>query len=63
MVRLEELTRHTSPYLLCWIDLAMTPRRLVDVGQLRQVKRLAERIFRFPTASTQKGSWRRCRIS
>lgn len=48
MVRLEELTRHTSPYLLCWIDLAMTPRRLVDVGQLRQVKRLAEKDFPVP---------------
>lgn len=54
MVRLEELTRHTSPYLLCWIDLAMTPRRLVDVGQLRQVKRLAEKDFPVPYSEYTK---------
>lgn len=53
-MRLEELTRHTSPYLLCWIDLAMTPRRLVDVGQLRQVKRLAEKDFPVPYSEYTK---------
>lgn len=53
-MRLEEWTRHTSPYLLCWIDFAMTPRHLVDVGQLRQVKRLAEKDFPVPYSEYTK---------
>ena len=45
---LEEMTQHTSPYLLCWIDLAMTPKKLTDIGQLRRIKRLADKDFPVP---------------
>ena len=39
----EEMVQRTSPYLLCWIDLAMTPKKLTDIGQLRRIKRLADK--------------------
>jgi len=45
---LEEITRHTSPYLLCWIDLAMTPKHLTDISQLKRIKRLAGKDFPVP---------------
>lgn len=44
----EEMVQHTSPYLLCWIDLAMTPKRLTDISQLRRIKRLADKDFPVP---------------
>lgn len=45
---LEELTCHTSPYLLCWIDLAMTPRHLSTPYDLKKIKRLADKDFPVP---------------
>lgn len=45
---LEEMTQHTSPYLLCWINLAMTPKRLTDISQLKRIKRLADKDFPVP---------------
>ena len=44
----EEMVSRTSPYLLCWIDLAMTPKKLTDIGQLRKIKRLADKDFPVP---------------
>lgn len=45
---LNEMISHTSPYLLCWIDLALTPKRLTDISQLRRIKRLADKDFPVP---------------
>ncbi len=45
---LEEMKQRTSPYLLCWIDLALTPKRLTEIGQLRRIKRLADKDFPVP---------------
>ncbi len=45
---LEELTQHTSPYLLCRIDLAVTPRHLTTASDLKRVKRLADKNFPVP---------------
>ena len=44
----EEMVQRTNPYLLCWIDLAMTPKRLTDISQLRRIKRLADKDFPVP---------------
>ena len=44
----EEMVQRTSPYLLCWIDLAMTPKHLTDISQLRRIKRLADKDFPVP---------------
>ena len=44
----EEMIQHTNPYLLCWIDLAIAPKHLTDVGQLRRIKRLADKDFPVP---------------
>lgn len=44
----EEMVQRTSPYLLCWIDLSMTPKRLTDLSQLRRIKRLADKDFPVP---------------
>lgn len=48
MMTFEEMVQRTSPYLLCWIDLAMTPKRLTDISQLRRIKRLADKDFPVP---------------
>ncbi len=45
---LEELTRHTSPYLLCWIDLAIAPRHLSVPYDLKKIKRLTGKDFPVP---------------
>ena len=50
----EEMLQRTSPYLLCWIDLAMTPKKLTDIGQLRRVKRLADKDFPVPHSESTK---------
>ena len=44
----EEMVQRTSPYLLCWINLAMTPKNLTDISQLRRIKRLADKDFPVP---------------
>ncbi|MCI8946092.1 MAG: hypothetical protein HFI91_03385 [Lachnospiraceae bacterium] len=52
---LEELTRHTSPYLLCWIDLAIAPRHLSVPYDLKKIKRLTGKDFPVPHSEyTQK---------
>ncbi len=33
---LDELTKKTSPYLLCWIDIAMAPRHLTTPYDLKK---------------------------
>ncbi len=48
---LEEMTQNTNPYLLCWIDLALTPKHLTDISQLRRIKRLADKDFPVPYSS------------
>lgn len=50
----EEMVQRTSPYLLCWIDLAMTPKKLTDIGQLRRIKRLADKDFPVPHSEYTK---------
>jgi len=50
----EEMVQHTSPYLLCWIDLAMTPKHLTDIGQLKRIKRLAGKDFPVPHSEYTK---------
>lgn len=45
---LEEMTQNTNPYLLYWIDLALTPKHLTDIGQLKRIKRLADKDFPVP---------------
>ena len=50
----EEMVQRTSPYLLCWIDLAMTPKKLTDIGQLRRIKRLADKYFPVPHSEYTK---------
>lgn len=45
---LEEMTNRASPYLLCWIDLSIAPKKLTDIGQLRKIKRLADKDFPVP---------------
>lgn len=50
----EEMLQRTSPYLLCWIDLAMTPKKLTDIGQLRRIKRLADKDFPVPHSEYTK---------
>ena len=44
----EEMIQRTSPYLLCWIDLAITPKHLTDITQLKRIKRLADKDFPVP---------------
>lgn len=44
----EEMVQRTNPYLLCWIDLSMTPKHLTDISQLRRIKRLADKDFPVP---------------
>jgi len=44
----EEAIRSASPYLLCWIGLAMTPKPFTDISQLKRVKRLAGKDFPVP---------------
>ncbi len=51
---LEEIALHTSPYLLCWIDLAMTPKCLTDINQLKRIKRLADKDFPVPHSEYTK---------
>jgi len=51
---LEEMIQHTSPYLLCWIDLAMTPKHLTDINQLKRIKRLADKDFPVPHSEYTK---------
>lgn len=48
------MVQRTSPYLLCWIDLAMTPKKLTDIGQLRRIKRLADKDFPVPHSEYTK---------
>lgn len=50
----EEMIERTNPYLLCWIDLAMTPKKLTDIGQLRRIKRLADKDFPVPHSEYTK---------
>ena len=50
----EEMIQRTSPYLLCWIDLAMTPKHLTDISQLRRIKRLADKDFPVPHSEYTK---------
>lgn len=45
---LKEMTDHASPYLLCWIDLSIAPKKLTDISQLRKIKRLADKDFPVP---------------
>ncbi len=51
---LEELTQHTSPYLLCWIELAMTPKKLSTPSDLKRIKRLAKKDFPIPYSDYTK---------
>lgn len=51
---LKEITQHTSPYLLCWIDLAMTPRQLTTPGDLKRIKRLEDKNFPVPYSEYTK---------
>ncbi len=51
---LEEMAQHDSPYLLCWIDLAMTPKHLTDINQLKRIKRLAGKDFPVPHSDYTK---------
>lgn len=44
----EEMIQRTSPYLLCWIDLAMTPKHLTTLQDLKKIKRLADKDFPVP---------------
>lgn len=44
----EERIQQTSPYLLCWIDLAMTPKHLTSLYDLKRIKRLADKDFPVP---------------
>ena len=44
----EERIQQTSPYLLCWIDLAMTPKSLTGLYDLKRIKRLAGKDFPVP---------------
>lgn len=44
----EERVQQASPYLLCWIDLAMTPKRLTGLYDLKKIKRLADKDFPVP---------------
>ena len=50
----EEMVQRTNPYLLCWIDLAMMPKKLTDIGQLRRIKRLADKDFPVPHSEYTK---------
>lgn len=45
---LEEMTERASPYLLCWIELSIAPKKLTDISQLRKIKRLADKDFPVP---------------
>lgn len=44
----EERVQAASPYLLCWIDLAMTPKKLTCLYDLKRIKRLADKDFPVP---------------
>ena len=44
----EERVQNASPYLLCWIDLAMTPKHLTCLYDLKKIKRLADKDFPVP---------------
>ena len=52
----EEMVQRTSPYLLCWIDLAMTPKKLTDIGQLRRIK-IIILALRPSSPGTSTGYW------
>lgn len=44
----EERVQTANPYLLCWIDLAMTPKHLTCLYDLKRIKRLADKDFPVP---------------
>ncbi len=54
---LDELTQHTSPYLLCWIDLSIAPKHLLVPSDLKRVKRLMAKDFPVPHSKYTKNKF------